>query len=340
MNPANQTSRATPSGQTVLLAMVVVASFLLVGYLVAFHDPAPSASGAPQARSRLTLEDIPFNGTRAYEYLTKLCDLGPRISGSPGMQAQQKLLTDHFQKLGGQARLQKFAIRDPNSGQPVSMANLLVSWHPERHERILLCAHYDTRPYPDRDPTDRRGTFLGANDGASGTALLMEMAHGMADRPGKLGVDFALFDAEEYVFDEQRDAYFVGAEFFARQYAEGHAGYAYRWGVLVDMIADADLQIYPDRQSLGWPDTRPLVEQIWGTARRLGVREFMNGRVWNVNDDHVRLHDMGGIPCCDIIDFDYSAWHTRGDTAERCSALSLAKVGWVISTWLDQAVKK
>ncbi len=256
------------------------------------------------------------------------------------MAAQQKLLADHFQKLGGEVQLQRFAIRDPTNGKPVSMANLLVRWHPKRQERILLCAHYDTRPYPDRDPTDRRGTFLGANDGASGTALLMEMAHGMGELPGKLGVDFALFDAEEYVFDEQRDPYFVGAEYFARQYAAGHEGYAYRWGVLLDMVADAELQIYPDRHSLAWPDTRPLVEQIWGTARRLGVREFMSGRAWNVNDDHIRLHDMGGIACCDIIDFDYPAWHTRADTAERCSALSLAKVGWVVSTWLEQAVKK
>ena len=333
-----KTSRVKLSGQTILLVSVVVGSCLVVGYLAAFHDSA--ARGAPQARGRLTLDDIPFNGARAYEYLTKLCELGPRVSGSPGMAAQQKLLSEHFQKLGGQVQLQKFAIRDPTNGKPVQMANLLVSWHPERRQRILLCAHYDTRPFPDRDPVDRRGTFLGANDGASGTAVLMEMAHGMAALPGKLGVDFALFDAEEFIFDEQRDPYFVGAEYFARQYAAGHEGFAYRWGVLLDMVGDANLLIYPDRQSQDWADTRPLVEQIWSTARRLGVRDFQTGQTWPVNDDHVKLHNIGGIACCDIIDFDYPAWHTRGDTAERCSALSLAKVGWVISTWLEQAVKK
>src|SRR5690606_24535158 len=103
------------------------------------------------------------NGERAYEYLKEICDLGPRPSASPGMAAQQKLLIDHFQKLGGKVKLQQFRIRHPLNGSEVRMANLMVSWHPERKNRILLCAHYDTRPFPDRDPVNPRGKFVGAN---------------------------------------------------------------------------------------------------------------------------------------------------------------------------------
>jgi hypothetical protein len=313
---------------------------LLVGYLLLSGGPASSDGAAPAAKSRLTLADIPFDGQRAFDYLNELCALGPRISGSEGMQAQQELLVSHFTKLGGKPRLQKFRIRHPETGQPVSMANLIIEWHPERRERILLCTHYDTRPYPDQDPQDPRGLFLGANDGASGTALLMELGHSLGQLEGRLGVDFVFFDAEEFIFQDRRDPYFVGSEFFAAEYAQKPPPFRYRWGVLLDLVADRDLLICPDRHSMSWQDTRPLVEAIWDTARRLGVREFVLNKRVDVLDDHVKLHDIGKIPCCDVIDFNYPAWHTRADLPDRCSALSLAKVGWVIEQWLKRAVQK
>ena len=156
---------------------------------------------------------------------------------------------------------------------------------------------------------------------------------------GNLGVDFVFFDGEEYVFQDG-NPYFIGSEYFALDYAAHPEGPRYRWAVLLDMIADADLQIYPDRQSMSWPDSRPLVEAIWGTARRLGVVEFDIDKRCEVLDDHIKLHDLGHIPSCDIIDFRYAPWHTEADLPDRCSALSLAKVGWVVQTWLDGAVKK
>lgn len=329
-----------PSGQTLLLAAAIAGSCALVGYQLWFHDPSGKAAAAADVKSRLTLADIPFDGQRAYDYLNDLCALGPRVSESEGMRAQQQMLTAHFKKLGGQVRLQKFRVRHPETGAAVSMANIVVEWHPERRERILLCTHYDTRPFPDQDRHNPRGLFLGANDGASGTALLMELAHQMADLDGELGVDFVFFDAEEFVFQEGRDPYFVGSEYFATNYATQKPSFRYRWGVLLDLVADADLQIYPDRQSMSWDDTRPLVQAIWDTAKRLGVREFVFNKRFDVLDDHVKLHNIGKIPCCDVIDFNYPVWHTQQDTPERCSALSLAKVGWVVQEWLRQAVRK
>ncbi|MBI3836496.1 MAG: M28 family peptidase [Planctomycetia bacterium] len=330
-----------PSGQTVFLAAVVAGSCVLVGYLLLFYNPARTAQSSVDNQSRLTLAEIPFNGQRAYEYLMDLCALGPRVSGSQGMHAQQKLLATHFQNLGGKVRFQKFRIRHPQTGKEVAMSNLIVEWQPQRRERVLLCAHYDTRPFPDKDTRNPRGAFVGANDGAIGTALLMELAHQMTSSKGKLGVDFVLFDGEEFILEEGRDPYFIGSEFFATAYANARPGTPrYRWGVLVDMVADADLQIYPDSRSMSWDDTRPVVEAIFDTAARLGVREFVAGRRYEVLDDHIKLHDIGKIPCCDIIDFKYPAWHTQDDTPANCSALSLAKVGWVLQEWLKQAVRQ
>lgn len=120
-------------------------------------------------------------------------------------------------------------------------------------------------------------------------------------------------------------------------YAEHDHGYRYRWGVLLDMVGDKDLDIYQESNSVFWEDTRPLVGQIWAIAKRLGVREFIAKKKYEVQDDHLPLHNLGGIPTCDIIDFDYPAWHTQNDTPEHCSALSLAKVGWVMREWLATA---
>ena len=211
---------AKPSGQTIFLLATIVGGAALLGGLALMYENEGLA-GNPSTASHLTLEQIPFDGARAYDYLKQICELGPRPSGSPGMLAQQKMLIEHFQKLGGNVKLQQFRVRHPLDGSEVRMANLMVQWHPERKERILLCAHYDTRPYPDRDVRNPRGTFLGANDGASGVALLMELARHMPDLGGKLGVDFVLFDGEEFVFNDDTDVYFLGSEYFAREYAAG-----------------------------------------------------------------------------------------------------------------------
>ena len=142
------------------------------------------------------------DAVRAYRYLQSVCRLGPRPSGSQGMQAQQRLLSAHFARFGARVTRQSFDRPDPRNGKAVRMTNLVVSWHPRRTNRILLCCHYDTRPFPDLDPVNPRGRFLGANDGGSGVALLMELAHHMQSLDTRVGVDFVFFDSEEYLFEQ------------------------------------------------------------------------------------------------------------------------------------------
>jgi hypothetical protein len=317
----------------------------LLAFLIAvtLRDRDGTADQTGGGRGGVQLGDIPFNGQRAYEFLQRICALGPRFSGSEGMRRQREMLADHFRQVGGEVELQEFSVRHPEDGREISLANLIVHWHPQREERILLCAHYDTRPFPDRDPNPQRrlDPFIGANDGASGVALLAELAHLMPNIQCRYGIDFVLFDAEEFVFVEDRDPYFLGAEYFARRYVATPPPYRYRWGVLFDMVADARLEVFQERHSMLWRDTRPLVQDIWRTARRLGVREFVPKVRYEVRDDHLPLHDIAGIPTCDVIDFEYGPrvgenvyWHTTEDTPDKCSALSLAKVGWVITEWL------
>lgn len=319
------------------LVAAVLASIGLTCFGVACA-PAAQSPGEKQ----LTLADIPFNGERAYGYLKQICDLGPRVTGSEGMLKQQQVLTKHFQDLGAKVTLQKFRARQGGRGKLTDMANLVVEWHPEKTERILLCCHYDTRPFPDQDPVNPQGRFIGANDGGSGVALLMELGNEMPKLPSKYGVDFVFFDAEEFVYDE-REKYFIGSERFARlYYLEGDKRkFTYKWGVLLDMVADAELRIPQERNSITWKPVRPLVGEIWATAKRLGVTEFVPEIGEEIRDDHLELFQTGKIPTCDLIDFHYGPghayWHTERDLPENCSALSLAKVGWVVSEWLKTA---
>ena len=306
-------------------------------------QPTENAPARSPAQKKEQAKGRRFDGRRAYAYLRQLCALGPRISGTPGMRQQQQLLEKHFHDLGAQVEYQRFQVkRHPITGRPVPMANLIVQWRPKARERILLCAHYDTRPRPDRDvdPRKRRsGVFLGANDGASGVAVLMELAHHAAALPTRYGLDFVLFDGEEFVFVERRDPYFLGSEWFARSHQRRPPEHRYVAGVLLDMVGDRNLTIYQERSSATWPDTRPLVQEIWDTAERLGVKEFIPRVGYDVRDDHVPLHQIAKIPIIDLIDFEYPDrsnrfWHTTQDAPGRCSAESLGKVGWVLLEWL------
>lgn len=288
----------------------------------------------------------PLKADRAMGYLEQVCAIGPRVSGTEGMQKQIALLTEHFESLGGKVSEQEFQARHPLNGARVAMTNLIVRYRPQLKRRVLLCCHYDTRPLPDRDPDPearRSGTFIGANDGGSGVAVLMELAHLMPQLTGGVGVDLVMFDGEELVYRDANmfggrgDPYFLGSRWFARQYKARKEDYRYQWGILLDMVGDADLRLRYDRSSWQWRDTKPLVKQIWATAKKLGVKEFQPRLMYRVvQDDHLPLHNDGGIPCIDIIDFDYRYWHTEQDVPANCSGESLAKVGWVVWEWLRE----
>ena len=343
-NPKGPNVVRKPDRQTLFLGSVIICCLAVVAWLVVSNRNG-QAGNTRSVQSNISLAEIPFNGQRAYEFLVRICELGPRPCGSEGMAKQRQMLAEHFTSLGGKVELQKFRIRHPVDGSLVPMANLIVRWHPDRERRILLAAHYDTRPYPDRDPDPRRrqGIFIGANDGASGVAVLTELAYHMDEFSSEYGVDFVLFDGEEFVFNDQTDKYFHGSEHFARDYVMQPPQHRYRWGVLLDMVGDAQLQLFQERFSMSWPETQPLVLDIWDTARTLGITEFVHRLGAEVRDDHLPLRNIARIPTCNIIDFDYprpgrrlSYWHTEADTPDKCSALSLAKVGWVVLEWLKQ----
>jgi hypothetical protein len=316
---------------TPLLAAVVISVIL----------PAVRWFRSSEVNAAMVASPAPIDGQRAFGYLKQICDLGPRIAGTEANTQQRKRVAEHFTKMGAKVREQPFRAEHPLTGRRVEMANLIGSWHPDRLERVVIGAHYDTRPHPDQedDPERRKLPFLGANDCASGVALLMEIAHHLNKLETPWGVDLVLFDGEELVYGDnpRRGEYFLGSWQFARSYGaqvdRGRTKMRYRAGLVLDMVGGKNLQIGREPNSLDFAPQ--LVREVWAVARQLDARSFRDGDGRRVNDDHLPLNDAG-IPTIDIIDFDYPYWHKADDLPENCSADSLAEVGRVITAWLAQ----
>jgi Zn-dependent M28 family amino/carboxypeptidase len=231
--------------------------------------------------------------------------------------------------------MQRFTAQQKSQPQPVDMANLIVSWYPERQRRVILCAHYDTRPIADNEPDRRkwRDPFLSANDGGSGVALLMELAHHMKDLKTGVGVDFVFFDGEEYVFNPVGDLYFFGSEHFAQDYQKSRPRYRYTAAVLLDMIGGKNAHFPIEQNSFFL--AAELVKEIWQVAAEQKCAAFENEPGPDVRDDHLALN-KAKIPAVDIIDFQYPHWHRLSDVPANCSGDSLYQVARVLTAWLQR----
>jgi glutaminyl-peptide cyclotransferase len=277
---------------------------------------------------------IAIDGKRTMGYLEAICKIGPRISGTDGMKKQQELIKKHFDALDARVTFQKFEARQRSVRKPVAMANMIISYHPDRKRRVILCSHYDTRPIADQEDDVRmwKRPFVSANDGGSGVALLMELGNHMKDIKTEVGVDFVIFDGEEYVFDRD-DVYFFGSKHFAKEYGKIKKK-KYTAAILLDMVAGKNAR-FPIEQN-SWLKASKLVREVWGIAGELKCDVFRDGfSKTAVEDDHIPLND-GGIPAIDIIDFDYPHWHLLSDVPKNCSAEPMEQVARVLSVWLQR----
>ena len=217
-------------------------------------------------------------------------------------------------------------------GEDVHGTNVIASFGEDDAAPILFCCHWDTRPIADKDsdPDNRRKPILGANDGASGVAVLLELATLFAEKPPPKNVALVFLDAEDSGEFEECD-YCIGSYYFARNldsvFPKRPASNGPLFGVLIDMIGDKDLSIQRERYSVAAaPD---IVARVWAVARRLGCKQFKDDLGPAVFDDHIWFN-RSGIPMIDVIDFDYPFWHTMEDTVDKCSKDSLKAVGDVL----------
>jgi hypothetical protein len=329
-----RSGRRTSGRSRVLFASLGLLGAIAVMVLFVRSQVRGSSAGDSEKANPVKLTPAPIDGERAYGYLKTICALGPRLAGTVANTKQRNLVARHFKAQGAAVREQPFNARHPLTGKTVRMVNLIGSWHPERTERVVIAAHYDTRPYPDQeqDPRLRNAPFLGANDCASGVALLMEMANHMKNSPTPWGVDFVLLDGEELVYDRTGE-YFLGSKAFAKAYSKGKRKSKSRYvaGIVLDMVGGKNLEL--KREPYSEKLAPKLLDDVWEVAAQLDARSFREDFGREVLDDHLPLNDAG-IPTIDIIDFEYPHWHTAGDVPENCSPASLAEVGRVVTAWL------
>jgi glutaminyl-peptide cyclotransferase len=277
-----------------------------------------------------------FNSARAFGDLVAQCEFGPR---APNTAAHDKALQYLYKSLASTTdlcRLQKFSYFDSLTGNTLALANLIASYNAKSGKRIMLCAHWDSRPRADNDSdsTKKNLPIPGANDGASGTAILLELGRLFRDIPPPIGVDIVLFDGEDYGLSGQEAGWFLGSSYFAQNLH----GYWPRMAILLDMVGDSSLAIYREGYSQRYAGD--INDYIWKIAGETGSFAFIDSVKHTVSDDHIPLltHGMKAI---DLIDFDYHFWHTQSDTPDKCSEKSLLQVGNVlISAIYDKRIEK
>ena len=270
-----------------------------------------------------------FNADRSFSYLEKQVAFGTREPGSKGHQICLNFLETELKQLADSVRLQHFEFQDMRNQKHFNLTNVIASFNPQAKKRIFFAAHWDTRPRADYDiKKNRNKPIPGANDGASGVAVLLEMARQLKETKVEVGVDLIFFDGEDYGEEGHLEDYFLGSRYFA----EHASGYHPEYGVLLDMIGDANLNI--PKEGFSNQYLPQIVEKVWNTARALGYTEFEDRVGLQISDDHVVLIEHG-IPCIDVIDFEYPDrshryWHTLKDTPDKCSPQSLEAVGRVM----------
>jgi glutaminyl-peptide cyclotransferase len=268
-----------------------------------------------------------FDGKRAFEHVRQLVEIGPRPAGSPGAARAREYIAKQLGELGLKVEEQAFDAKTPLG--VVRMVNLRAMFpsEPASGPRLLITGHYDTKLFEEF-------TFVGANDGGSSAAFLIEIARVLKDAKRPLPIELVFFDGEEAVIDwNQGDDNTYGSRHYVEAARAGGRLKDVRAMILVDMIGDRDLRILRETNSTPW-----LTDAIWNAAKRAGRREFVEEPL-DVKDDHLSFL-KAGVPAVDIIDLDYPAWHTEGDTLDKVSAESLQAVGDVVLAALPEILQR
>jgi glutaminyl-peptide cyclotransferase len=280
----------------------------------------------PQNQQKRAAATVPaFDGERSYQYLLAQTDFGPRNPGSPGHAKCLDYLKQELEKYADAVNLQPFT-QQGYLKETLRLTNIIASFNLQATTRVLLIAHWDTRPRADQDPDvkKRNQPILGANDAASGVAVLLEIARHLKTQPPGVGVDFVIVDGEDYGKEGDNTYYLLGSKYFVNHRPQG---FAPAFGILLDMIGYTDLAIKREGSSVQYaPD---IVELVWSTARTLGLRQFTAQMQSPIIDDHIPFNEAR-IKTIDLIDFDYPYWHTTQDTPDKCSSESLEAVGKVL----------
>lgn len=290
-------------------------------------------------------EPAPFNADSAYAYIEKQVAFGPRVPNTAAHRRAARWLTQNLQRFADTVAVQRGKVTAYN-GKTLLIRNIQAAFNPDASKHILLCAHWDTRPFADRDTTRQDEPISGANDGGSGTAVLLEIARQLAQKDPGVGVKIVLFDGEDYGAPEseqkrgKRSRFCLGSEYWSKRINASR--YFADYGVLLDMVGAKNARFLREGYSL--QNAPHVVDKIWGMASELGHMDYFSFRKTKpVMDDHVNVIREAGIPTANIIDYDDrrpngfgSYWHTHDDNMSIIRRETLKAVGQTVLTLIHQ----
>jgi glutaminyl-peptide cyclotransferase len=303
---------------------------------------APSAAASPEAADRPKASTA-FDAARAFNHVKAQVAFGPRPAGSAALERAREYIVKELKSYGLKASLQEFTPTTPQG--KVRMKNIVAELPGASPSTVIIGSHYDTKFFKDQ-------TFVGANDGASSTAAVLEIARVMAEeqkagRQRPFTYQFVFFDGEEAFCSEWSECLggkdnTYGSRHFVEQLKKQKRLDTVKAMILLDMVGDKDLTIPREETSSAW-----LVNTIWGTAKEIGYAKQFPARPFSIGDDDHMPFLRAGIPAVDIIDFEYgtgnhdnSYWHTPEDTLDKVSAESLKVVGDVVLLSLPKIEKQ
>lgn len=257
-----------------------------------------------------------FDSSRAYDHLRQIISIGPRPAGSPGLARTRDYIIAHLKTLGIPVRQQAFVAKTPIGN--IQMVNLIATIPGPRKERIAIAGHYDTKLF-------REFRFVGANDGGSSTAFLLELARVLKPRTNGFTIELIFFDGEEATLRDWGEGdHTYGSQHYVDTARKAGALSSLKALVLVDMIADRSPRFLRESNSTPW-----LTDILWSAAQKMGHGSIFVNASMPIEDDHIPFLNAG-VTAADIIDLDYPAWHTPNDTLDQTSARTMQIVGDVI----------
>lgn len=294
-------------------------------------DSTPDAGNAGQPTTAKVVRPV-FDGENAYQAIQQQVDFGPRVPGTDAHKDCAEWLEETLGQYTDRLIVQETELTAWDK-RALPCYNIIGSFNPESAKRVMLCAHWDTRPVADED-TDRKDEPIdGANDGGSGVGVLLELARVLKENPLDYGVDIIFFDVEDYGKAEHPNSYCLGSQYWAANLHE--QGYNAEYGILLDMVGARDAYFYREGISMYYaPD---IVQKVWDAAARAGARswfQFNNEPFPQLTDDHLYVNRIAGIRTIDIIQYDQNTekgfgefWHTHNDNMDIIDRSTLNAVG-------------
>lgn len=310
-------------------------SLLLI--LVVFMSSCQQKSTQPAVTTHPEVEVPAFSADSAYKFIETQVAFGPRIPNTKPHRACAEYLSATLQRYGAQVENQNFQAR-AFDGTLLNGVNIIGSFNPDAGKRILLFAHWDTRPWSDHDPDPANYDVpvTGANDGASGVGVLLEVARLLGQHSPSVGIDIVFFDAEDYgapegFRDNDGHTWCLGSQHWSRN--PHQKGYKATYGILLDMVGARGATFYKEQISEYYaPD---IVRKVWSAAHKLGFQQyFIDQPGGSITDDHLYVNKLAGIPSINIIQYNPNSekgfgdyWHTVNDTMENVDRGTLNAVG-------------